>query len=66
MTERIEDWPYCNYSEWVGARRGRLIDREFVAARFPDSAAYVRFVEEYLSGLDRLPESLRPYLLDSR
>jgi len=28
--DRVEEWPYSNYHEWVGARDGALVDRAFV------------------------------------
>jgi len=29
-----EDWAYSNYLEWLGAREGNLVDREFIADHF--------------------------------
>ena len=28
-------WPYSSYLEWIGERRGALIDRDFVRRSFP-------------------------------
>ena len=44
LVEKLSDWPYSNYLEWIGAREGSLIDREFVEAHFPTAGDYERFV----------------------
>ena len=55
-------WSYSNYAEWVGARDGKLVDLSFVGEHFPIAGSYRRFVLDYLSGLDRLPEGIEAYL----
>ncbi|HFQ93484.1 MAG TPA: hypothetical protein ENK32_05710 [Anaerolineae bacterium] len=62
LVERLEEWPWSNYLEWVGLREGKLVDRQFVAEMFPDTAVYEEFVRDYL--IERkLPEELN-YLRD--
>lgn len=61
---RLEEWPYSNYLEWIGARRGTLVDRDFVQQYFPTAQVYERFVLDYLTGLDKLPEGIEVYLLE--
>ena len=48
LVERIEQWPYSNYLEWVGTRGGKLVDREFIGDHFGSVREYELFVEEYL------------------
>jgi putative transposase len=38
MVSRPEDWPFSNYLEWMDLRQGVLVDRDFVAESFPESA----------------------------
>ena len=42
------DWPYSNYLEWIGERRGTLIDREFVKLYFETPVTYREYVAAYL------------------
>jgi putative transposase len=62
LVERLEDWPYSNYPEWLGLRNGTICDLDFVHAHFPDRASYGRFVWEYVCGKSGLPEDLEKYL----
>jgi len=57
----LDDWPYSNYPEWIGARRGKLFDRKFVDAYFEIPEDYSSFVLDYLLSRD-LPEEIRNYL----
>ncbi len=60
----LEQWPYSNYPEWIGARQGKLVDRVFVQEHFPQAGSYQRFVLDYLSGATRLPTGIEDYLLE--
>jgi len=43
------DWPYSNYREWIGQRKGKLVDHEFIREMFPGGAeAYREQVRKYL------------------
>jgi putative transposase len=64
LVQKLEDWPYSNYLEWVDARPGTLVDRAFVDNFFPDRREYVEFVADYLRGKDKLPDGLDEYLHD--
>ena len=64
FVEQVEAWPYSNYPEWVGARAGSLVDRPFVEGLFETGAAYRAFVEDYVSGLSKLPKGTEAYLID--
>ena len=60
----LEQWPYSNYLEWIGARNGKLVDRAFVREQFPVPEGYRQFVLGYLDGLDKLPAGIEDYLLE--
>ncbi len=42
------DWPYSNYLDWIGERRGTLVDHDFIQNQFGGAGEYRRFVQEYL------------------
>jgi putative transposase len=42
------DWPYSNYLEWVGERKGDLVDRDFVNLHFGKPGGYVELVNDYI------------------
>ena len=44
VVDKIEDWPYSNYLDWIGVRNGQLVDREFIGIYFESSEAYRAFV----------------------
>lgn len=54
-------WPYSNYLEWVGERRGTLFDAHFARENFPLPANYREFVLADLRGRD-LPQEIKRYL----
>jgi REP element-mobilizing transposase RayT len=56
-----EDWPYSNYLEWIGERRGTLVDRNFIADNFSSIQEYKDFVQDYLR-TRQLPEEVVKYL----
>ena len=64
LVSRVQDWPYSNYREWIGARDGRVVDRTLVESLFQKPEEYERFVEDYVSGLDTLPHGAERYLID--
>jgi putative transposase len=64
LVSDLEQWPYSNYLEWIGARNGKLVDRAFVREHFPVAGSYRQFVLDYLSGLDKLPAGIEAYLLE--
>lgn len=63
LVARLEDWPYSNYHEWIGARHGSLVNMEFVRANFPQPELYSQFVQDYLDGRAQMPKEIKPYLL---
>lgn len=44
-----ERWPYSNYLDWIGQRKGTLLDRQFVGQHFPEPGRYATFVQDYLT-----------------
>jgi len=57
-----ELWPYSNYCDWIGHRAGTLVDHAFVATHFPNRHTCRRFVLDYLTGRDAMPQTLADYL----
>lgn len=55
LVENVADWPYSNYLEWVGVRKGTLIDPEFVRDNFQTPQEYKIFVQD---GLEFMEESI--------
>ena len=47
MVKDISDWPYSNYTEWIGKGTGKLVDQDFISEYFPESSKYMAFVLEY-------------------
>jgi len=48
LVGRPEEWRYSNYLEWIEARSGALVNREFVRNYFSAAADYRDFVSSYL------------------
>lgn len=46
LVQRIEDWPFSNYLEWIGLRNGKLFDHTFVDELLGDGFDYPNFVRE--------------------
>ncbi len=57
------DWPYSNYLEWIGQRRGSLFDHNFVWLNFDTPEIYRDFVFDDLRGRT-LPKEFKQYLDD--
>ena len=57
LVDRIEDWPYSNYLEWMGLRSGTLFDPEFVIDFFESKASYKKFVLDFIA-THQLPDDL--------
>lgn len=64
IVTRPEEWHYSNYPEWIGIRKGTLVDQDFVREFYPDPDAYAQFVYDYLAGYDGLPDGIDRYLAD--
>lgn len=37
-------WPYSDFMDWIGVRRGTAVEKDFIAGLFGSPEAYVRFV----------------------
>ncbi len=47
----VEDparWPWSNYLEWMGKRKGPLVDYEFIKTQFANGWEYKDFLYQYL------------------
>ncbi len=58
LVENPEDWPYSNYREWIGLRKGALFDSEFVYEIFSSSKDYRVFVRS------EVPSTIQKKLVD--
>ncbi len=47
LVSNPEDWPYSNYLEWIGRRKGVLKDDSFISERFHTPESYQHFVLSY-------------------
>ncbi|MBI1803555.1 MAG: transposase [Ignavibacteriae bacterium] len=63
IVRSLEDWEYSNYLEWVGKRRGTLVDQDFVRLHFAGPDEYGQFVLEY-SRPKKQTAQLSRYLFD--
>ena len=64
LVNEIGAWPYSNYHEWVGTKRGALTEQGFMQDHHLTTVSYERFVGDYVAGRDRLPEAISAYLID--
>lgn len=56
-----EEWPYSNYLEWMGMRKGTLVDHAFVANQFGTTQAYQALVADYIK-TRKVSDEIRAYL----
>jgi putative transposase len=61
MVVKPEQWQYSNYAEFVGKRKGTLVDHEFVKMNFGSDSAYEDFVMNYVPP-EKIQKELRHYL----
>ena len=47
LVEKLEDWEFSNYQEWIGTRNGILFDEKFVNEIFTNSEEYVKYLEKF-------------------
>jgi REP element-mobilizing transposase RayT len=47
LVDRVDDWLYSNYLEWIEKRPGTLVDRELVRAYFDTPEAYEACVRDF-------------------
>ena len=48
FAKSLNAWPYSNYQEWVGLRKGKWWDADFVIDFFESSEQYQVFLTDYL------------------
>ena len=61
MVVRPEQWHYSNYQEFIGIRKGTLVDMDFVNQNFASPKAYEDFVMNYVPP-EKTQKELRHYL----
>ena len=62
MADAVSLWPYSNYLDWVGARRGTMLDHRFIADTFGSLQQYQDQLKATLNGRLNLPRGLQDYL----
>ncbi|MBI5950932.1 MAG: transposase [Chloroflexi bacterium] len=55
------DWGWSNYLEWIGERKGSLVDHEFIKEQFDNASEYKKFLFEYLKSR-QLPDDVMKFL----
>ncbi len=63
MVRKPEQWHYSNYLEFVGKRKGELVDYDFVRENFGTPDEYRDFVMDY-EPPDKTAKGLRYYFFD--
>jgi hypothetical protein len=46
IVNKLEEWEYSNYPEWIGERKGELVSKEIVDEYFPDKGLYREKIKE--------------------
>ena len=65
LIEKIEEWEFSNYLEWIGERKGSLIDTNLRDKHFLGGKGYEEYVNDYLSNKQARNE-LRKFLFEMR
>ena len=61
MVVTPEQWRYSNYADFIGKRRGALVDHEFVTMNFGSPEAYEDFIMNHIPP-EKAQRELRHYL----
>lgn len=61
LAQRPEDWPFSNYQEFIGQRRGTIVDPGFVRMQFTSPERYRAFVEGY-AATNSVPRTLADWM----
>lgn len=46
LVSHAQDWPYSNYTEWIGLKAGGLKDDDFIRSRFRTPGEYKQFAAD--------------------
>ena len=63
LVNKLTNWKYSNYLEWIEIRNGDLVDNKLIRRYFPDSNKYKEFVNEYIPPKN-FNKLFRSYLFD--
>jgi putative transposase len=64
LVTHLEEWPYSNYLDWIGARNGVLKDCEFINNHFPEPAVTYRLFVDDLQDEMRTKDQIAKYIWD--
>ncbi len=56
-----ENWEYSNYLEWMGLRKGSLVNHDFIEQNFGSSEEYKRLITKYIQ-TRYLPDGFQKYI----
>jgi hypothetical protein len=56
-----ENWEYSNYLEWMGLRKGMLVDHDFIGQNFGTPEEYRKLLMNYIQ-TRYLPDDFRMYI----
>lgn len=56
-----EDWPYSNYLEWMGERKGTIVEPQFITEHFGSPDEYRTQITDYIR-TRALTDDMRAYL----
>lgn len=56
-----ENWDYSNYLEWMGLRKGTLVDHDFIGQNFGTPEEYKKLLMKYIQ-TRTLPDDFRTYI----
>ncbi len=62
LVRNPEDWIYSNYREFIGLRKGKLFDKEFLTDQFGSFLEYKDFVEGEVN--IEMEEKIKKYYLE--
>ena len=65
LVDKIEDWEFSNYPEWIGKRNGSLVDLGFRDKHFGTAMSYENYVMSFVSVKQAVRE-VDEYLLNLR
>lgn len=64
LVRKPEDWEFSNYLEWIGQRKGILVDMDIVRQYFTTPAEYINFVADEIDYI-KTQKRVSRYIIES-
>jgi putative transposase len=61
LTTSPEYWEYSNYQEWIGLRKGSLVNVEFIQDHFRSADEYRKLISEYIQH-ENMTDEVRSFI----